>query len=92
MDPEPLNLDDLDVVLAPAPERERAATWITVGNVSLHLRRDRHSVRISALPLGHEMHEPVDEMCIWFSDMQKEIDDAGAETCPSCGRKKEGPA
>lgn len=74
------NLDGHDWVLKGEGKEPVASTWITVGNVSLKVSRDQHSMHVVALPLGQEMNDaPLAEFTLWFSDVQGEIEDTKEE-------------
>ncbi len=76
---QPISINGLDVVLADLGVPD-AATWVTVGNVSLHIKKHDHEVTVTAYPLGLETNKPpLGELTVWFSDAQLEIEESKNE-------------
>lgn len=44
------------------------STWITVGNLSVHLKHGDDGVSISVYPLGKEMEESIAESWVTFGE------------------------
>jgi hypothetical protein len=67
------NIAHKDCVLPPG-----STTWITVGNLSVHLKHGDEGLSISIYPDGREMHDSIAENWVLFSEAEtEENEDAG---------------
>lgn len=54
---------------------EHDLVWITVGNISVYLRRTNEGVAIDLYPVGQEMHDSLAGTWALFSEAENSIED-----------------
>lgn len=54
---------------------EHDLVWITVGNISVYLRRTDEGVAIDLYPVGQEMHDSLAGTWALFSEAENSIED-----------------
>lgn len=68
----PLNIANKDVVMK--PKGGMGTTWITVGNLSIHIIKHQNSVVIAAYPEGHELTPALGEFEVLLDEARTVIE------------------
>jgi len=69
---------DVEVITADAVEvelTEPTSTWVTVGNLSVYIKRTDEGVIVDVYPLNSEMDNALNSMWVLFSEAEEEEED-----------------
>jgi len=56
-------------------EEDAHSVWITIGNISVYLRRADEGVAVDLYPLGHELHDSLAGTWALFSESEESLED-----------------